>query len=578
MTASPTEVTDRPPGDDRSGRRERSHSGRPPVGRRRFAGALLGLLVATVTVIVPATAASAHAELISTQPADASIATTSPTQIVLTFSERVEAELGAIKMINSGGHPVAVGPAGHLDGKVSTIAATVPHLDVGTYVVTWRAISSDSHPVFGSFTFQLGSGPAIDTRSLRAAALAGSHASGSVALGLGIVRWLVFAGAAVALGALTFLALLWPAGAGDRNVRRLLPASLGVLAAASLAGIAFQGAYADAGALGQVMRPALWRAIVGTRFGEAALVRTALAIALAVTVARRPALLTRRPWRTGAALAAAATIGMIAAAGHATTGVRPAVGVVADLGHLGALSVWIGGLVVLALSTRSVLTTVDDVKVLARRFSPIALASVGVLVTGSVQSWRQLGDRSGLSTPYGRLLLVKMGLVAVVLLTAWTSRRLVGAWRQGAERDVFAFGRHLGTELVVIASVLVATSALVATQPGRETAGGPVTVEIADKDTRLTLTIDPARHGTSAFHLYLSPPGGALQQVKAVTMQLSLAGKGIDRLEVPLDPAGPNHFTTESGAVPLPGRWLVTVSALLTEFDERVFTTTVRFR
>ena len=255
------------------------------------------------------------------------------------------------------------------------------------------------------------------------------------------------------------------------------------------------------------------------------------------------------------------------------------VGVVADLGHLGALSVWIGGLVVLALSTRSALTTVDDVKVLARRFSPIALASVGVLVvTGSVQSWRQLGDRSGLSTPYGRILLLKLGLVGVVLLTAWTSRRTVGAWRRGAERDVFIFGRHLVTELVVIGTVLVATSALVATQPGRETAGGPVTVEIADKDTRLTMTIDPARHGTAAFHLYLSPPGGALQQVKAVTMQLSLAGTGIDRLEVPLDPAGPNHFTTESGSVPLPGRWQVKVSALLTEFDERVFTTTVRFR
>ena len=578
MTATPTEATDAPPGDDRRTRRDHR---RLPVRRRRLVGALLGAVVAAVTVIVivPATAASAHAELISTQPADASVAATSPTQIVLTFSERIEAKLGAVRLINSDGRAVAVGPAGHLDGKVSTIAATVPHLDDGTYVVTWRAISSDSHPVFGSFTFQVGQGPAVDTRSLRTAALAGSHASGGVALGLGTVRWLVFAGAAISLGALAFLAMLWPAGAGDRNVRRLLPASLGVLAAASLAGIAFQGAYADAGALGQVVRPALWRAIVGTRFGEAALVRATLAIALAATVARRPALLARRPWRTGAAVAATATLGTIAVAGHATTGVRPAVGLVADLGHLGALSVWIGGLVVLALATRSALTTVDDVKALARRFSPIALVSVGVLVvSGSVQSWRQLGDRSGLGTTYGHLLLLKLGLVAVVLLTAWTSRRMVGAWRRGAERDVFTFGRHLVTELVVIGAVLVATSALVATQPGRETAGGPVTVEIADKDTRLTMTIDPARHGTAAFHLYLSPPGGALQQVKAVTMQLSLAGTGIDRLEVPLDPAGPNHFTTESGSVPLPGRWQVKVSALLTEFDERVFTTTVRFR
>jgi copper transport protein len=103
-------------------------------------------------------------------------------------------------------------------------------------------------------------------------------------------------------------------------------------------------------------------------------------------------------------------------------------------------------------------------------------------------------------------------------------------------------------------------------------------VEIADRDTRITLTIDPARHGTTAFHLYIATPGGALQQVKSANVQLSLPTKSIERLDIPLENVGPNHFTTESGSVPFAGSWQVRVAAVISDFDERVFTTSVRFR
>ena len=581
-------------------------------GRTTHIKRLLAALVAVVLVVgFGAARADAHAELLSTAPADGAVLDAGPAKIALTFSESVEVALGGIKLLDANAKPVKIGPTQHGDGNASIVEATVPALTNGTYVVSWRAISSDSHPVFGAFTFRVGQGAIGDTNALRAQALAGGGASKAVGAGLGITRLATFASLATLIGLALFASLLTPIGS-ERRVRRLLWVAITVAVIAAFAGIGFQGAYASGGALGQAADASLWRAVAKTRFGTAALLRVALlciASALVVQFAHRHLSL----WRVAAGANAIGLLVSVAMAGHATTGLHPAVGMAADLVHLGAVSVWLGGLVGLAIvlasppraraigaavnanaSTDAPIGTnvdtvdgavadIDDESMdasepsrheLTMRFSRIALGSVAALVaSGAVQSWRQVGSLAGLWTGYGHLLLWKLAAVAGVLALAVTSRRTVRRWR--ASGGPGGLRRNVTGELAVGLVVLAITAALVAAQPGRESISGPVTVNLVATDTQATLTIDPARHGTAAFHLYFAPPGGSLQKVKSASLQLTLESQGVGPLEIKLDAAGSNHYTTEAGFIPLPGRWTVQITALLTDFDERQFTTTV---
>ena len=82
---------------------------------------------------------------------------TSPKQLELTFDENVEISLGSIELFNEKGDRVDIGAPRHSSTSDHSIEATVPHLDDGAYVLTWRVISADSHPVHGAFTFIVGS-------------------------------------------------------------------------------------------------------------------------------------------------------------------------------------------------------------------------------------------------------------------------------------------------------------------------------------------------------------------------------------------------------------------------------------
>ncbi|MYT21267.1 copper-binding protein, partial [Streptomyces sp. SID7760] len=115
-----------------------------------------------------------------------------------------------------------------------------------------------------------------------------------------------------------------------------------------------------------------------------------------------------------------------AAAEHASAGPQVALAVPVAALHLLAMGVWLGGLVTLLLLLR--LRGADGQEVPAAaigRFSALAFGAVAVLVgTGVYQSWRQVGSWEALSTTsYGKVLLVKIAAVVLVLWAASFSRR-----------------------------------------------------------------------------------------------------------------------------------------------------------
>src|SRR5690349_12483113 len=119
--------------------------------------ARLALLSLVAGALVPASA-FAHATIVSTTPADQQVLKVQPREVRLKWSEAVDLGSHAVRLLDSSGSEVATAPARHAPGGEATAVLSLPPgLAHGTYVVAWRVVSSDSHPVSGAFSFSVGS-------------------------------------------------------------------------------------------------------------------------------------------------------------------------------------------------------------------------------------------------------------------------------------------------------------------------------------------------------------------------------------------------------------------------------------
>lgn len=146
------------------------------------------------------------------------------------------------------------------------------------------------------------------------------------------------------------------------------------------------------------------------------------------------------------------------------------ISLLADAVHVWAAGGWVGGLtVVLYLEWcwrradpqgRSLLPE------LVPAFSPVAMACVGTLVlTGTFAAWRELPDVAALAfTGYGRTLLLKLALVAVVLGLGGLNFRYLTP-RLGTQAGNTQLRRAATVELLVAQLVLIVTAVLVRTSP-----------------------------------------------------------------------------------------------------------------
>jgi copper transport protein len=194
----------------------------------------------------------------------------------------------------------------------------------------------------------------------------------------------------------------------------------------TLAGLLLQGPFTAGLPLSRALDGTLLAQTVGIRFGGIWAVRVLLLLLLLVFM---------RAWsgweaawtRTGAWVAvgvlAAALAATPALSGHSAAGPDAAFGVVVGVLHFSAAAVWFGGLVLLG----TCMLPRADVGLLPAvpRFSSVAFtAMVVIVVTGILQSWRQLGGLQALGqTAYGRLLVAKV--VAFLLLIAFAGRSRV---------------------------------------------------------------------------------------------------------------------------------------------------------
>lgn len=108
-----------------------------------------------------AAASHAHTQLSSSVPADEAVLESPPEQIVLHFSEPVRLTALSIEGAEAGKRDL--GPLPSAPGAEFSVAAST--LADGDYVVSWRALSADTHVMTGQFTFTLRTGAAAGEHS-----------------------------------------------------------------------------------------------------------------------------------------------------------------------------------------------------------------------------------------------------------------------------------------------------------------------------------------------------------------------------------------------------------------------------
>jgi copper transport protein len=278
-------------------------------------------LIATLAVLFSmlfASPAAAHAELVNTTPANGDQLTRPPTQIQMTFTESVNLVDDGIRLVD---HVGATVPTPEPTVNAQTVTWPMPaEMPEGPYVVTWRVVSSDGHPIGGAFSFGVGTAAAAVPGSSTGADTPDA-ASGSLATRptapwpVVAIRMAGYVAFALLAGVAAFVLLCAPDTSEDRRLQLLARGGLLGGAASAVAAILVQGPYIAGVSMTRVFDTRLLKETLATPFGSAMTWRLALYGVLGVLIWRLPRIVTGlASWLVPAGVAAIAAT--IAAAGH----------------------------------------------------------------------------------------------------------------------------------------------------------------------------------------------------------------------------------------------------------------------
>ncbi|MCW2755083.1 MAG: hypothetical protein JWQ32_2494 [Marmoricola sp.] len=529
--------------------------------------------------LMVASPADAHAVLEGSNPAPDVTVVAAPRTVTLRYDEAVTILPTSLRVFGPDGDRVDQGVVTHPGGVGAQVSVNLDQLTTqGTYLVSWRVISADSHPVSGAYTFSFG-------RASRAPAIAAVQNNRSVAFALGTARWLGYLGSALLLGGVGFLLLCWPAGWTAEGARGLLGLGAGALGVGAAASLLLKGPYDAALGLGQVGQWSLISEVLHTTYGHGLVLRLVLVGVAALVVAR-----TRTPpgsWAvTAFVLLGGGLLVSFAVTGHAVAGTQRPLALGSDMLHVAAMSLWLGGLLMLSLVVLRQ-REIREILPIVGRFSRVAASAVVVLVaTGTYQSWRQVGSWAALpTTTYGRELMIKVGIVVAVLVAAgfsrtWVARRLrppvvvhaatatiAEPETKPATTDLRGIRRSVGLEVAGAIAVLVVTSMLVVTEPAKTAYHPTVAATLTLGGDTVQVSAVPAGDRRMSVHLYVFDKTLQPSDPAQLTATASLPSQTIGPLPITLDHVDVGHEVGDI-SVPVAGTWQLTVTVRTTAIDE----------
>ena len=553
--------------------------------RRRAAG--IATLAVSAALALPA-AASAHAVLERTSPPASGTVNVPPVEVSLTYSEPVEPRFAVISVTDADGNQMTTGPPTRSPESLTTLTVRVDRIQQGWYLVYWRVISADGHPVRGAYTFAVGPNPgpapefAIPSISETAATPK-----------LIVARFAAFLAVMAAIGLFVLrIATARPVVRRVSGTRlRAVTIAFGVASLAALLAIpvyvdlataqfALRSAF-DLGNVVPVMR--------GTAFGRAFL-DLWLAFALFV-VAGSLALWVDRPERerrsvaellavSGALAAAGATLLIASVAGHAGQTSPRGLAVPLDWIHLAAGSIWVGGLIGLLVLWRSLPAArrVAGLVVCVPRFSNVAFVSVVALVgAGTIGAILHLPTLASLwETSYGQALVAKIGLLtAAILLASVNLLRTKPQLDACGERPELGPGaakllrRLVSGEVLLVTGAVFASAVLTSLAPPPKALAstgsspvhvgpGPVSKVVERNGYRLAFRLSPNRAAVpNSFAVEIARDGKPVRGAEITTSFASL-DMDMGRQGYRFEETSPGVYERSAPALVMVGRWGLT--------------------
>jgi copper transport protein len=501
-------------------------------------------VVAAVVVsalVVPA-AAWAHAALLRTVPAASVVVNTPPKQVALVFSEAVEPRFAIVSVTDAGATQLVAGSAHRSAANADELDVPVKHLPEGWYLVVWRVISVDGHPVRGAFTFAVGPNPGPAPQFV-IPNLSETAATPTLVA----ARWIALLSFMAAIGLFVLRTII-----ARPLVSRVPGTSLRSVAIAFWSAMALSlvavpvyvllatakfalRSFWSVGALVPLMRVSAF----GRGYLDLELILALFALAAGAALwldrpERRQRSVAALLALLGALLAAGAAVLAPGAAGHASQTSPRALALALDALHVGAGAIWVGGLIGLLVLWRSLPAEkrVAGLTITVPRFSNVAFVAVlTLLASGIWASFLHLPTLASLwQTSYGKTIIAKASILLVaMLLAAVNLLRTKPRLQAAAERPDVGPGaatllrRLVGGEALLVAGAVLAAALLSSlppppkalaglAKPSAHTGPGPVSTVVTRNGYRLDLRVTPNRAATqNEFSVHITRAGAPVR-------------------------------------------------------------------
>lgn len=535
---------------------------------------LWALLLAGLLLLISAQPAAAHARLLETDPAEGAVVPTRPDQVTLTFDQPITPIDEGFELYSADRPPRPI----EATASGASVHVVLPDdIGQGTFLITWRVRSEDSHVISGVLEFSIGqpgpppTGPALSVDALTEPVQIGFQA-------------LAYLGLLTAIGLAIFDSIL-----ATRPAARI-----------GQPGQRFRRRTERMGAIAGMAGPIGIAVLAGVR--GVSIIEPLVAVLLAVAGL---SLLLATPDRRTVAGRIMITAGAVLAAssvlpvGHSRSAGPAWLMMPADVLHVLTGAIWFGGLLGLVILLIRTLarpgpdTDPQPTATVVGRFSMLAGASLVTLAaTGTVQALLILPEPQALTeTNYGRTLLVKIGLTLVAAaIASYNHFWLVPQVRDVRTRTdgVAKLRRTALNEVAIIALAVVTAGVLVGQSPVTDEPGPSQPREFTaalgqsrvQGQFKVQGRIEPARVGGNTVEWSIVDAAGRkARPVELPRLRAFHRASGLGPLVAATTTGGAPGTTTPDGAgwsyrstldLPLSGTWRIELAARLSKFDEPV--------
>ncbi len=501
------------------------------------------LLLATALALAGAVAGagpvSAHANYVRSNPAADARLVRPPVEVRVAFSEPPDPKGSEIQILDEQGRRWDLANTTTSDEPNGLKVGLKPIGD-GGYLVAWTTVSSvDGHQTKGSFAFVVGTGPLPSLPDIPNATAPPTPLEVAA-------RALSYAGIALAIGAALFGLIVHAAAdaAEGRRERQLFIVAGGLIAIGSAGMVLAQG---------DRLPPRL-ELLLSVRLLAGLGVGAALAGAIGARM--------RRYLVLACGVIAALTATLVS---HATA-LGNSKDMALDLVHVLSVSAWTGGVVAfLWIYLRSRADEPPTLRRTTRRFSLVALTSVGVLVTaGTLQALDRLVLIQDLiETPYGLALLAKIALLVIVLAVA-----AFNLLRHGPRGDRRALIRGSAIETALLAGVFVAAGFLTAFPPPAQATGASFDQTQHVAGYRVELVVPTSTPGRNRFVVRVQQGLAPVTNAEKVALRFTMVEHDMGETELIATERAPGEYVATGSPTVMYGTWKVQVIVRLAGKDD----------